>query len=428
MKKTIAALLFWQVFACHAQTIDTANQLAASYFKETELATRNQHIWNEKLYGRMLFVEPYSRVAYANMPDSAGILKPDGDIYKGILPNDVLIANTSVYWEGKLWSFILWPLPTDRDERVNMMVHESFHRIQEKIGFPQNDRIVDHLSTMYGRIYFLLELQALKAALSKPVKQRGPDLTNALIFREKRRELFPNTFKNERLLEMNEGVAEYTGVILGRPKDSIRQHLYHVIDTAGNRKSFIRLAAYMTGPVYGYLLYEKDPQWTLKADSNSDFPVLISKYYHVNWPNLPTKAALAALEKKYNGDVIIQSEKLKEDKRLQVVKRYTVLFTQKPTLTISLIKVRVNFNPSTLFDMGEYGTLYPTAVVKDVWGELIVSANGMLMKDWKIVTLPISEGLSINNNVITDKGWKIILKDNCKIVKVDSLHYKLSSQ
>jgi len=104
MKKIIAVLFCWSAFTCHAQTIDSASQLAASYFKEAELAGKDQHIWKEKVYGPMLFVEPQSRVTYANMPDSAGILKPDGSIYKGILPNEVMIANTSIFWEGKLWS------------------------------------------------------------------------------------------------------------------------------------------------------------------------------------------------------------------------------------------------------------------------------------------------------------------------------------
>jgi hypothetical protein len=426
MKKILTVFICWFAFTCSAQTIDTTSRLAASYFKEAEIASQNQHIWNEKVYGPTLFVDPQSRVTYANVPDSAGILKPDGPIYKGVLPREVMIANTSIYWQGKMWSVILWPLLTDRDERVNLMLHESFHRIQEKLGFPEHSPTVDHLSSMYGRIYFLLELRALKAALGKPVNQRGADLTNALIFREKRHELFPNTFKNERILEMSEGLAEYTGVILGRQKDSIRQHLYHQIDTAGNRKSLIRSCAYITGPVYGYLLYEKSPDWTLKIDSNSDFPELISKYYSINLPKHQANEAIAMLEKKYDGNTIIPSEKLKEEKRLQTVSQYIEFFTQKPVLTITLIKMGIGFNPNTLFDLGEYGTVYPTAEVKDTWGKLTVSAPpGMLMKDWKVITLPASAGISISGQIVEGNGWKLLLNEHWEIAKTDSLHFKL---
>jgi hypothetical protein len=338
----------------------------------------------------------------------------------------VIIANTSILWQGKKWSVILWPLPTNRDERLSLVLHESFHRIQQRVGLPERSPTVDYLSGMAGRIYYLLELQALKAALRKPIGQRATDLGNALVFREKRKELFPATFENERILEMSEGVAEYTGVVLGRQRDSIRPFLYRQIDSAGARRTLIRACAYVTGPVYGYLLYEKMPTWTLKVDSNSDLPTLISKLYHVDLPRHPIgEEAIAGLEKQYNGDAIIRSEKLKEEKRLEMVGQYTDLFTKKPVLTITLIKMNIGFNPSILFDLGEYGTVYPTAEIKDTWGDLTVSAPGVLMKDWKVISLPASEDLNINGQTIEGKGWKLLLNEHWAVVKTDPLHFNL---
>lgn len=425
MKNLIALAVCWSLLTSQAQTTDTASQTAASYFKEAEMASRDQRIWNVKFYGPMLLVEPQSRVIYGNMPDSAGILKPEGGVYKGVLPAEVIIANTAIDWEGQRWSLILWPLPTDRESRVNLLMHESFHRVQPGLGLPERSPTADHLSSMYGRIYYLLELQALKAALGKPVDQRGADLTNALLFRERREELFPNTFANERILEMSEGLAEYTGVILGRQPDSIRPHLYQQIDSSGFRKSLIRAFAYTTGPVYGYLLYERFPGWTLQTDSNSSFPGLISKFYHIPIPEHPVAAAVARLEKKYNGDAIFKSEQLKEEERQRTADQYTDLFTKRPVLTIELIKMNIGFNPSSLFDLGEYGTVYPIAEIKDKWGQLTVSAPGMLMKDWKVVTLPASEGLTINGNIVEGKGWKLELNEHWETVKIDSLHSTL---
>jgi hypothetical protein len=85
----------------------------------------------------------------------------------------------------------------------------------------------------------------------------------------------------------------------------------------------------------------------------------------------------------------------------------------------------ISFNPSTMFDLGEYGTVYPTAEVKDTWGQLTVSAGGMLMKDWKVITLPASEGISNNGQVIEGKGWKLLLNEHWEMIKTDSLQYKL---
>jgi len=200
---------------CVAQGTDTTARLAAIYFQELKAATLNQHIWKEPVYGPMLLVFPESHLAYANDADSAGVLKPVDGIYKGTLPANMIIGNTAVDWGGKTWSMVMWPPPADRDARLNLLAHESFHRVQKRMGLPMRSPTVDFLGTMQGRIYFLLELQALKAALAKPLDERTTDLANALLFREKLHELFPKNFEKERLLEMNEGLAEYTGVLLG---------------------------------------------------------------------------------------------------------------------------------------------------------------------------------------------------------------------
>lgn len=424
MKKILVAIMSIFGLAVQAQTIDSAARLASTYFKEAEAGAGTHQVWPVPLYGPMLFVDLSTRVAYANMPDSAGALKPAGDIYEGILPNDVLIANTTIVWGGRKWAVMLWPLPTDRDDRVNLMLHESFHRIQQQLGLPMQNPTVGHLGTMNGRIYFMLELRALEAALKKHVDQRAKDLENALIFREKRRELFPSTFGAERELELGEGLPEYTGMILGRSEEHILPHLYATIDTAENRKSLIRAAAYITGPVYGYLLYQKSPAWTLKVDSNSDLPALIAHYYHILIPKKVTDAQIVKLEKEYHADDMIATEKLKEEKRLQLVAQYTDFFIKQPALTITLSKMHINFNPNTLFDLGGYGTVYPTAEIRDEWGHLTVTATGMLMKDWHVVTLSAA-GITSNGNELAGNGWKIILNDGWKLRENSTGHFEL---
>jgi len=426
MKKALLLLICWRVFSCYAQPIDTTSRLAATYFKEAETAAKNQKLWAIDFYGPIMFVDQQSRITYANMPDSAGILKKDGEIYKGFLPKDVMVANTALHWGGRLWSVILWPLPQNYDDRLNLVMHESFHRVQVRLGLPMHNPTAAHLSTLYGRIYFLLELQALRDALSKPVNQRQNDLTSALLFRAKRAALFPRSFGNERLLEMNEGLAEYTGVMLGRPKDSIIQHLYQVIAHAASRQSLIRSAPYITGPIYGYLLYQQNPEWTLKIDSNASFPALTAANYHLQIPADQLDKEVDRRSDQYDGKTIISCEKQKEAIRQKKFNDYVSGFTKQPVLTIKLIPQNFVFDPNNLFDLGEYGTVYPTAQLKDSWGELIVSDNGVLMKDWAVITLMVGEGTSVNGQVITGKGWQISLNHGWKMIKIDELHYKLA--
>ncbi|MGY3212018.1 hypothetical protein [Mucilaginibacter sp. HD30] len=399
-----------------AGTASAQVPLAASYFKEAETAAQKQQLWKAPLYGPMLFVDQQSRQTYANMPDSAGLLKSEGGIYTGQLPSTVMVANTAIRWGGRTWSVLLWPLSDNRNERVNLLLHESFHRIQDQLGFPAKSPTADHLSTMDGRIYFFLELQALKAALQKPVSNRQADLANALAFRQKRVQLFPKTVENERILEMNEGLAEFTGAILGR--NDLRPHLYAQIDTAGNRKSLIRSCAYLTGPVYGLLLQEKASNWTAQLDSNANFPDLISQYYEV-------KANQSPEESTYSGAVIRAVEQQKETVRLKTAADYLETFTRKPVLSITLIKMSVIFNPNTLFDLSSNGTIYPTGEVRDNWGHLKVTKGGMLLKDWHIVTVPLTGVPDLPARHLAGDGWTLELAEGWQVIKTDTLNYTL---
>lgn len=409
------------------QVADSAMLFAADYFRQADSASSRNLMWKYLLYGPMLLVDPHSRTTYANMPDSAGTFTfiKEG-MYKGTLAPEVMIANTSVNWQGRLWAMMLWPLPPDREERLSLMLHESFHRIQHQLGFPALSPTIDHLATTNGRVFFLLELQALKAALAKPVEQRKKDLVNALLFRKKRQELFPSTFDNERLLEINEGLAEYTGMVMGRLPGSIRQHLYNEIDKADTRLSLIRSMAYITGPVYGYLLYEKSPVWTESVNSNSSFPALIKKYYKLTVPDNTTTSILAKLEKQYKGDRIIHAEKMKETNRRQQEDNYTRLFTRQPVLTINLVKMNIVFNPNNLFDLGELGTVYPGAEINDVWGKLKLVDGGMLMKNWKVITLPVKDSLVVKDTMVQGNGWQLQLNKGWQIKKIDSLQSVLT--
>lgn len=424
MKVIVGLLLLLSVTSRGtAQSVDATASLAARYFGEAEAAARQNVIWKKPLYGPILLVNPQTRTTYANMPDSAGAftLLEEG-VYKGQLPQEVMVANTSVSWQGRLWAVMLWPLPADRDERLNLMLHECFHCIQATLGLPAASPTADHLATINGRIYFLLELQALKAALAKPVNQRSAHLAHALLFRKKRQQLFAATFGNERILEMNEGLAEYTGMLLGRTPAGMLPHLYRVIDSAAAQLSLIRSMAYITGAVYGYLLYEKAPGWTQHVDAGASFPALISKYYKVPLPAKTSIPALNRLAKQYYGDSIIRVEKKKETDRLRQVAVYTRLFTHQPVLNIHLVKMNIVFNPGNLFDLGELGTVYPTAEIKDVWGKLLVTSGGVLMKNWKVITLPVNDSLYVKDNIVQGNGWKIVLNENWRLVKTDSLH------
>ncbi len=146
-------------------SIDTVQ--AAKVFKEVQAISDRDggKMWGAPLYGATLFVDENTRALVANRPDYQNLLKPSGEVFVGSLPAEQNVANTSVRWAGVSWTMVRWPLPEDAFERDKLVIHESFHRIQEQLGLGGPDTSNDHLDSKDGRIWLQLEWRALTMAL-----------------------------------------------------------------------------------------------------------------------------------------------------------------------------------------------------------------------------------------------------------------------
>ena len=143
--------------------------------------------------------------------------KADGTVFTGYLPKDQNVANTATEWSGVHWTQLLWPLPDEQSKRDTLIAHELFHRVQDQLKLP-NVTSGDNaqLDTVDGRYYLQLEWRALARALDAPIDaDRRQAVKSAILFRAERHRLFPQAVQQERALELNEGLAEYTGVRVG---------------------------------------------------------------------------------------------------------------------------------------------------------------------------------------------------------------------
>jgi hypothetical protein len=94
--------------------IDMAQAKAA--FAEAEAVSNKEggHLWGEKLYGGLFFVDPETRYVVANEPDSEGVLQATNGVYVGTLPQEIIVSNAPVEWQGKRWTMLMWPtIPSD---------------------------------------------------------------------------------------------------------------------------------------------------------------------------------------------------------------------------------------------------------------------------------------------------------------------------
>ena len=421
--QSVAGLILLSVFVIHngnlAQEASVDPTLAHRYFDEMESICRKDGgaLWGVSLCGPMLFVDPQTRTVAANQSDSEGNLKEEDGVFIGRFPKEMNIANTSTEWAGVEWTMIMWPLPENEHNRARLMAHESFHRIQDEIGFPGSNPSNAHLDTQEGRVWLQLEWHALRQALLSAREARRATVRDALIFRAVRREIFPDASSEERKLEMNEGLAEYTGMKLCGLSDAENMlALAERLEDAKKRPTFVRSFAYWSGPALGFLLDGLGMSWRKDLKASDDLGILLKDYLNIRLPeNL--KTAAEERSQLYDGDVIRKAEEQREALRKKRIAEYRARLVDGPVLVIPLQKMSLQFNPSNLLPLDNLGTVYPTMRVTDSWGILEVSDGALMSPDWSKITVPVPG--DPDARPLEGKGWILELKDEWKITAGD---------
>ena len=296
-------------------------------------------LWGRPLGGPLLFADPSTRAVVADEPDGEGLLHAEGGAYSGKLPDNVTIANTAVEWAGKRWTMVMWPLPDARYARGRLLAHELFHRLQPDLGIPATNPANAHLDGMDGRIWLQLEWRALSEALVRKGDLRRAAAQDALVFRAERRALAgAGAAEEERALELNEGLAEYTGYRLcGLPEEVLPDRVAARLDGAPTN-GLSRGFAYLSGPAYGLLLDGAAPRWRAKLSAASDLGELLRGALGFRLP-ADLAAEARAHAKRYDGDALIAAENQREEERRARLDGYRKLFVDGPVL-------RVPFGPA----------------------------------------------------------------------------------
>lgn len=378
-------LLCWNITIALTQSPSIDVKAAAKYFQEArEAADRDGgRLWGRSLNGPILFVDPITRQVVANQGDTQGLLTPaDGvdGVFVGRLPVSQPLANATMTWGGVRWATILWLFVTpDPLQHVKLMIHESFHRIQNELKFPLSGAINNHLDLPEGRLWLQLEWRALRKALVSRGKERQQAVEDALTFRHYRRSLFTMAEASERGVEMYEGLAEYTGYKLAGGSDAERvAFLSRQFEWAAQQPSFVVSFAYTSGPAYGLLLDADRTNWRKGLTPGEDLGALLQSALKIKLPkDLEPHAEQQALL--YDGEALRTAEAEREAMRQKRIADYRKRFVEGPTLRITLTDKRsVTINTTNMVPLEGVGIVYPTARVTDAWGVLEVS-NGALM-------------------------------------------------
>jgi hypothetical protein len=374
--------------------VDTARRA----FDEIRLASEEEggKLWGRPLYGPTLFVDRQTRFAVANQADANGALKADGGVFTGTLPNDVILANTATNWSGVRWTMVLWDsVGTRVVSRRRLLLHESFHRIQTEAGFAAGEGNNAQLDTVDGRYWLLLELRALAKALRND--ERPQATADALAFRAKRRALFDDAAKNERSLENNEGLAEYTGVALrGTTDEETRQSVARRLDALSRDDSFVRSFAYSTGPAYGLLLDLAAPGWTRTYKAADDLGDTLARAAKAT-PAADADGRAAA----YGGAQLRAEEEKRDREHRELVASMRARLVDGPTLTLPMTDAHYGFDPRTVVPLGGSGNAYPALHVTAPWGA--ITADARITNDWSQIVVAAGDRAKLT---LAD-GWRV---------------------
>ncbi len=393
--------------------------LAQQYFQEAQAICKQDEgrLWGISLCGPVLFVEPETRTVVANQQDAKGLFTRRGEVFVGHWPDEENCANTAIDWAGTHWTMIIWPLPQDEFERRRLLMHELFHRVQAELKLPLGNPANAQLDTRDGRLWLQLEWRALSAALNAQGGARRQAAADALAFRAYRHSLFPQAQGAERALEMNEGLAEYTGVRLAaRDEAQARAAVTRQIERAHTRPTFVRSFAYVSGPAYGLLLDAAGAPWRKGLTPQSDLGALLQRALAVKLPTrLQARAAKQA--NRYEGRALMAAEDEREHTRRQRLAAYRARLVEGPRLLLSLTEhVQYSFNPNELVPLDGAGTVYPTLRVTDEWGILAVE-NGALMTraGERVSAVYIKAPADLQAQPLKGDGWILQLNDGWRI-------------
>ncbi|HXB68062.1 MAG TPA: hypothetical protein VNY05_07455 [Candidatus Acidoferrales bacterium] len=285
------------------------------------------------------------------------------------------------------------------------MVHELFHRIQPQLGLLGQEGHNEHLDTLDGRYLIQLEWRALARALGSRGQIRQAALSDAVSFRGARRRLFPDAGENERRLEINEGLAQYTATVVTTASlEEAEQDAVYQLMNAPLNATFIRTFPYGMGAAYGLLLDSLAPGWRQRIQVTDDLGGLAAIAANVR----PQEEA-GPVVSRYGGRELRSFEERRDAEQKERVAELRRRFVDGPVLLLPPAKSSA-FTTAGMIPIPGVGTLYPKFRGSGDWGtvdaaSIVVSNRGL------IVPSPMSH----DARSAAGDGWKVAVSAGWKI-------------
>jgi hypothetical protein len=367
-------------------------------------------LWGVSLCGPLITVDGQTGLGVATELPPEGQFALAGAVWIGRVPEGMQVANTAFEWSGRLWSSVRLPLPTDQYDRIRLLVHESFHRVQPELGLNARDAMNGQLDERDGRYLLRLELNAMATALLATGSAARRATEDALTFRAERNRLFPGSDTLESALEIQEGLPEYTGTRLALTATGLGMaRVAQATAEFESRPTYVRALGYGTGPLLGLLLDRYQPRWRTRV-REAGFGRQLGPA--LGWvPPANLDSAVAASAPRYGGDSLARLEDARAETRAKAVAEFRALLVDGPVIVLGAEQMMRSFNPNNLVALGANGTVYPTGTFQAEWGVLTVEQGGALVPPGnREVRVGVPAGMDPASSIITGSGWRLELK------------------
>ena len=405
-------------------------QKAGEYFKYVEQICNNDNgrLWGENLYGPIMYVDSRNRTIYANVADSAGILRDREGIFTGLLPRERLITNNVIEFGGIKYAMVPLPDTEDRYRMAARTVHSLFHCFQERHGLKPSTFNTRHLNDQNARFYLKLEWKALINAIGSTGEARKLAIRDALIFRGARREQLPEAIIDENKFEDYEGLATFTYIKLcSANSDERRERILEYLDRIYRNNSYASGYGFVHGALYATLLDDTGFDFKLIQTPDFDLGKATLEAYGVTLPAVCRDVA-GSLAMNYDVQAIRAEESELETMINDRTRKIITTFIEKPVVTITLESPNFSYEPEDINFLDSLGTLYEKLRVSDNWGKLTVDDGGALLAN-DLRTLRISaRDIEIERNHIYGAGWHLMLNEGWQAVTVENGSYAVRKQ
>jgi hypothetical protein len=384
-------LLYLCVFVVPAQAQVNQEQ-ARGYFKEAaELCEREGgRLWGVSLCGPMVFADA-----------ATGTIATNQDAPAAPRPPALGFVNAPINWGGTQWAAYVWSMmPADDPQgRRSLLLHELFHRVQQQLGLMTLGEPNDHLDTLEGRYWLRLEWRALARAAGSSGNERIEAIRDALAFRANRRTLFAGSAEKERVLEIREGLAQYTGTAAAAlTAEEAVAHVVRQLEANHVAPTYVRTFAYPSGAAYGVLLDAFSPGWTRRLKPTDDLGQMLMQAAKVQ-PTLDIKQAVTRYDR---GQLRAEEEKRDAEQQVRIAELRR-RFVEGPMLIVPRGKGASLITTGSTPIPGE-GTVFLEYRTTGEWGSL--ESKGILESSDN-VTLRLPGPFTTDSAVLTGNNWKV---------------------